>query len=329
MAIESTDLVLYKSVTVNDTVSNGGRQSYTAVVSNVAVNLFPIVTQAQRTAGITRYRKVFSKLDDDGNEVLYNHKIFVKKQTPADDYIQIKVGTNIDTQAEADDYTGWLGCGRLNTLVSADATSIEVLFEGESGISTGDTGWLSDSTNEEFVTVTNVSWVASTATITLSAGLTYGYAAYSALDPVYFAGYIDLSDTTSSPDTFVVAVGSGTFDDSKINTYNQGTIEDDWTIEIESGDSTYKCTGTFSGEIATGQAKASEFKPSNPNVSGAQGYYFRIQAGAFGGTWAEGNQLTFSTHHASKGVWIKEIVPALTASYSNNNPELRISGESA
>jgi hypothetical protein len=329
MAIEAADLKLYKSVTVGDGLSNGGRQSYNEVISNQATNLFPNVTQAERTAGITRYRKTFSKVHDDGNETLYNHKLWIKVQTPAGDLIQVKAGTNTDTQAEADDYTGWLGCGRLNQAVSADSTEIEVLFEDASGIQTSDVGWLSDGTNEEFVSVTGVSWVVNTATITLSAGLTYGYSAYTAEDPVYFAGYIDLSDTTSSVDSIVVTSASGTFTNANLTTFNQGTIEDDWQIEMENATPTYKCTGTFSGEIATGQALNSEFKPSNPNVAGSQGYYFQIAASSFGGTWTTGETLDFSTHHASKAVWVKEVVPASTASYSNNNPELRVSGESA
>ena len=329
MAIEATDLKLYKSVTVGDAVSNGGRQSYNEVVSNQATNLFPNVTQAERTAGLTRYRKMFSKLHDDGNEILYNHKLWIKKQTPADDYIQVKVGTNVDTQAEADDYTAWLGCGRLNSACIVDATSIEVLFEAASGVQDGDVGWLSDSTNEEFVTVSSVSWNSNTATLTLATGLTYGYSAYTSGAPVYYAGYLDLSDTTSSVDGITVSVGSGTFTNANLTTYNQGTIEDSWEIEFESGDVTYKCTGTFAGAIATGQAKASEFKPSNANVAGSQEYYFKIAASSFTGTWVEGDKLTFDTHHASKAVWVKEVVPAATSSYSNNNPEVRVNGESA
>lgn len=329
MAIESTDLKLYKSATVGDTTANGGRQSYNEVVSNQATNLFPNVTQAERTAGLTRYRKMFSKLHDDGNETLYNHRLWIKKQTPADDYIQIKAGTNIDTQAAADDYTAWLGCGRLDGAVLADATTMDILFEAASGVQNGDVGWLSDGTNEEFVTVSNVSWASNTATLTLSAGLTYGYSAYTAENPVYYAGYLDLSDTTSSVDGITVSVGAGTFTSANLTTFNQGTIEDSWEIEFESGDVTYKCTGTYAGEIATGQAKASEFKPSNPNVAGSQGYYFKIAASSFTGTWVEGDKLTFDTHHASKAVWVKEVVPAGTSSYSNNNPEIRVNGESA
>jgi hypothetical protein len=328
MAIEAADLKLYKSATVNNGASNGGRQSYNEIISNQATNLFPNVTQAERTAGITRYRKMFSKVHDDGNEVLYNHKCWIKKQTPADDHIQVKEGTDTDTQSAASGYTNWLGCGRLNDAALADSTEIEVLFETNSGIYNGSKGWLSDGTNEEFVEVTNVSWVVNTATITLSAGLSYGYSAYTTEDPVYFAGYLDLGDTTSAIDSFVIT-GSGTFVEANASTYNQGTIDDDWEIEIEAGDATYKCTGTFSGLIASGQALNSEFKPSNPNVSGSQGYYFRIVASSFGGTWVQGNKLNFSTHHASRAVWVKEVVGAGTASYSNNNPEVRVSGESA
>ena len=330
MAIEATDLKLLKSATVNDGLANGGRMSTNEIVSNVPTNLFPNVTQAERTAGITRYRKFFSKLHDDGDEVLYNHKVWVKKQTPAADSLYIKVGTNTDTQAEADDYTDWLGCGRLNASANADATSVEVLFEDDGlGISTGDKAWLSDGTNEEFVEVSGVSFVDATATITLASGLTYSYAAYDPAAQVWFAGYEDLSDTTSSIDSFVLTGASNTYDGSKFHTYNEGTIEDDWELEIEAGDATYKMTGTIAGEIATAQTKAAQKSFSNPSYSGSQGYYFSMDASALTGTWIAGEKLNFSTHHAAKAMWAKEIVTAGTASYSNNNPEIRVSGESA
>jgi len=328
MAIEATDLKMYKSAVVNDADSNGGRMSYNEVVSNQATNLFPNVTQAERTAGLTRYRKAFCKLHDDGNEVLYNHKVWIRIETPAGDYIQIKEGTNEDVQSEADDYTEWLGCGTLNAPASIDATSIDVLFETNSGVQTGDAGWLSDGTNEEFVEVAGVSWSVNVATITLSSGLSYEYAAHTPSAPVRYGGVLELSDTTSSVDSISIT-GSGTFDEDKINTYNQGTVEDDWEIEINAGDTTYTCTGTNTGELTSSQNIASEFKPSNPNVSGTQGYYFRIQALAFGGSWVEGDKLNFSTHHAAKAIWAKEVVPASTSSYSNNNPYIRMSGESA
>lgn len=324
MAIEAADLKIYKSAIVNNLTTNGGRMGTTEVVSAVSNNVFPNVTQAERTAGVTRYRKVYSKVYDGDSELFYNHKAFISKQSPAGDYVQIKAGTNTDTQAAADDYTAWLGCGKVNTPITADSTSIEVVFEAASGVQDGNYGWLSDGTNEEYVEVSTVSWISSTATIILTAGTEYGYSAYSVSVPVWFSAYEDLSDTTSSADTFVATTaGSGTFDSAYFTSLNKGCIEDSWTLTF-TGTSAFTCVGTNSALSRAG-SKASTFEP----VDSLGDIMFRITAAAWVDTWTTGDTLTFDTHHAAKAVWLKEVVPASTVSYSNNNPYLRIAGESA
>lgn len=328
MSIEAADLKLYKSAVINNGSTNGGRMSTTAeIVSGVMNNMFPNVTQAERTAGLTRYRKGFSKVYDDGTETLYNHKVWCTVQTPANDLIQVRPATNTDTQSDAEGYsTGWLGNGRLATVVAVDATEIEVDFEDASGIANGDDGWLSDGTNEEFVEVTNVSWSVNQATITLASGLSYGYSTYATSGTV-FAGYHEYGDTTASQDNVAVTSASGTFDPTYLLVYNKGCVEDSWTISF-TGSSTFTCSGTNTGSISGGST-ASDYEPTNPNVSGAGNYYFRVTTTAWGGSWINGNTVTFDTHHAARAFWVKEIVPAGTASYSNNNPEIRVSGESA
>ncbi len=59
MAVVATDIKFRKSAIVTDTGSNGGRKSQTEVVSGTKHNLFPRITDAERTAGGTRYRKEF------------------------------------------------------------------------------------------------------------------------------------------------------------------------------------------------------------------------------------------------------------------------------
>jgi hypothetical protein len=328
MSIEASELKLYKSAIVSDTVANGGRMGTVEITSGVATNVFPNVTQSERTAGITRYRKTYTKVYDASSETLYNHKAFIKKQSPADDYVQVKAGTNTDTQAEADDYTGWLGCGKVNASVALDSTSVEVLFEAASGIQAGDKAWLSDGTNEEYLTVssdsTAVTWVGSTATIILTTGTIYAYNAYTPSNPVWFSGYMDLGDTTSAVDSIVVTTaGDGTFDASYLTLLNKGCVEDTWTITMGAAGA-FTAVGTNSG-ISRAGSRGSTFEPTNTLGD----IMFRILSSAWVDTWAEADTLVMDTHHAAKAVWIKEIVPAATASYSNNNPELRIAGESA
>lgn len=328
MAISASEIKLYRSSIVNNTVTNGGGMSNVEIVTNVLNNLFPNVTQAERTAGITRYRKAFCKLHDSGDETLYNHRSWIKVQTPADDYIQIKAGTNTDTQAQADDYTGWLGCGRLNTAESADSTSIDVLFETNSGMGNPDAtntqrAWISDGTHEEFIVVTGASWVSNTATLTLESGLQYSYDTYGNAGTVV-AGVLDHGDQTSSIDTLNVTSASGTFDGTYITVTNIGCIEDAWTITFTNA-TQFTVAGAITGAVASGNITDDPYAPSNPNG----GNYFSIDASAWGGSFSGGDTVTFSTHHAAAAVWIKEVVAAGTASYSNNNPTFRQSGESA
>jgi hypothetical protein len=328
MSISASEIKLYRSAVVNNITTNGGRMSTTEVVTNVLNNLFPNVTQAERTAGVTRYRKAYCKLHDSGDETLYNHRSWMKTQSPAGDYVQVKAGTNTDTQAQADDYTNWLGCGRLNTAESADSTSIEVLFETNSGVGTPDATntqlcWISDGTNEEFINVTAVSWASNTATLTLQSGLQYSYDTYGNAGTVV-AGVVDFGDTTSSVDNIVVTSSSGTFDNTYLTVANIGTVEDSWTITFTNA-TQFTCAGANTGSVGSGQVTDDPFSPSN--ASG--GTYFAIDASAWGGSWSSSETVTFDTHHAAHAIWVKETVPASTASYSNNNPTLRQSGESA
>lgn len=328
MSISASEIKLYRSSVVNNVSTNGGGMSNVEIVSNVLNNLFPNVTQAERTAGVTRYRKAFCKLHDSGDETLYNHRTWIKTQTPAADYIQIKQGTNTDTQADASSYTDWLGCGRLNAAASADATSIDVLFETNSGIGSPDAtntqlAWISDGTNEEFITVIGASWVSNVATLTLQNGLSYSYDTYGNAGTVV-AGVIDFGDTTSSVDNIVVTSSSGNFVESYLTVANIGCVEDSWTITFTSA-TAFTCSGANTGSVGTGNVTDDPFAPSNP----AGGNYFSIAAAAWGGSWASGDTVTFDTHHAAHAIWIKEVVAAGTASYSNNNPTLRQSGESA
>lgn len=94
---------LFKSSVISDASGNGGVLTNDAVVDNAAENLFPSVTEAQRTAGLTRCRKaLLKKLSG----ILTSAKFMPDILSRAGDYILLKRGFDDDTQAKASDY-GW------------------------------------------------------------------------------------------------------------------------------------------------------------------------------------------------------------------------------
>ena len=128
MSITTAELKFYKSAAVNDTTSNGGVMSANAIADGVKNNVFPDVSQAERTAGITRYRKIFFKVASAENLALQNPRVFVEKHTPGEDRVLIFPGTQTDTQNDIAT-PNLYGAGQLKTDVSVGATSCVVITE--------------------------------------------------------------------------------------------------------------------------------------------------------------------------------------------------------
>jgi len=57
--------------------------------------------------------------------------------------------------------------------------------------------------------------------------------------------------------------------------------------------------------------------------------YFTIPAAAWGGTWANGETVTFITHPASIPIWEKRVIPAGANSLAGNKRIIVVRGESA
>lgn len=130
MAVQASDIKFLKSVTVTDTGINGGRKGQVEVVSGARHNLFPRVTKAERTAGITRYRKEFwSNLNAD-DDVAYGVLLFLEYPSSGGDRYYIGLGEQADTQS---DILGtplmWMGAGSLNTALSGGETQVEIVME--------------------------------------------------------------------------------------------------------------------------------------------------------------------------------------------------------
>ncbi|MBF0098746.1 MAG: hypothetical protein HQM04_18760 [Magnetococcales bacterium] len=197
MSIVASELKLYAATVANDTTSNGGAISGTEIVSGVKNNIWPDVSQAERTAGSVKYRKVFIKVDNAGSLALTTARIFIETPTPGDDSIVIMSGTPTDTQAEADDYTRFYGAGALDADLVVGASTLAVNVEpgnaavGANIFQDGDLIRVSDkatvdasSGNTEFVHLASsnaVSWSGNKATLTLASGVTLANA-YTASD---------------------------------------------------------------------------------------------------------------------------------------------------
>ena len=318
MALTANDIKFFRSKTITDDNSNGGRMDETAeVVSGTKYNLFPRVSYQERTNGITRYRKMFMANRNTANDAAYNALIALIGHSTGDDRFYIVAGTQTDTQADASGYTGWTGGGLLNADVSAGATSIDVLFESNDyEIPAGATIVLQDDTKTEWATVsssTAATWSGNVATITLENGLANSFSASNTKVGIC----VSLGDLTPSLSGISVSSTSGTFDDTQVSLENVGTVYDVWTITFTSS-TAFEVSGQYEGAQANGDI-STDYSPINPNTSTP---YFTIPAAAWGGTWAAGDTVQFTTNPAAAAVWIKEVVPAGAAREANNEENL-------
>ena len=322
MSIAASDILFYKAASNNDTASNGGRPGTTQVVTGSLNNLFPDVSQAQRTAGLTRYRKLFLRNMNTGNLSMYSGEVWIYTRSLADDYFQLKAATDTDTQTDAEGYRNWAGTGLLNAAAGSGETSIDVDYDvSAEGVFDGANLHITDGVNTVDLTVNGVpAWDGVTATIALSGALGYNFDHTTTV----VSTMVDLGTVEKSSDSWTENSSAGTYDEATypVVGYNVGTVTDAWTLTF-SDTQNFSVVGLNTGAVGSGDI-SSDCHPSN-----GSSYYFNIDKDGWGGSWALGDTVTFNTVHAGKAFWVKEVVPAGVASYSENNVLLGWRGESA
>ncbi|GAB0056753.1 hypothetical protein SIID45300_01065 [Candidatus Magnetaquicoccaceae bacterium FCR-1] len=343
MAIANTDISYRKSITVNDSASNGGLMGFASslITNNVAENVWPHIPEAERLAGSTRYRKIFVRIAPATTTKASNTRLFLDKHTPGDDRILLTWAGNLlasqtDTQAEAVGYTRFYGGADLAADASAGATSITVAVENPADaiFKNGDLIRISDKTtfnttvgSEEFLRLAStnaVLWNGNTATLTFEPGTTLANA-YTMTEGTRVQSVIEVGDVEPLVDGFVNN-GSGTFDSLNypINGTSKGTIEESWTLTFI-GPGAYTVTGARVGVVGEGTV-ASTFAPSGTGG----GSYFVIDALAWTTlSWTTGDTITFNTHPSAIGIWEKRIVPAGAAATAANGATLVCTLQSA
>jgi len=336
MPIQDSEIVWRPAALVSDATpaQNGGRMASALLVSGVKNNLFPDVSQAERTGGATKWRKAFIHIAGAQDSALMNVRVFIDALTPAGDFVTFAPGTQTDTE---DLVTGRpYGVGMLTTAVIAGAMDLEVVGEHPASYVTlepfriGDLIRVSDrpstggAGNEEWVTISDVLYADEVVSITVTPALVHPYA----IENTVVSSIFETAQIVGLWDTFSKTSVAGNFDSATLGNlvaHNKGAIEESWTLTF-TGATTFSVSGQGVGALAAVGSTAADYAPVNPATGTA---YFTIKALAWSGTWVTNDQVRFATHPAALPIWYRREVPAGTFSLANDYASLAIHGESA
>ena len=336
MPILDNEIVWRPAALMSDTTpaQNGGRMGYAQLVSGVKNNLFPDVSQAERTAGSIKWRKAFIHIASSQDVALLNTRLFLDALTPAGDFVVFVTGTQTDTE---DQVVGRpYGIGTLYAPVAGGATQMQVACEenGQYGslqpFRVGDVLRVSDrpstggAGNEEWTTVTGITYGVNFATVDVSPALNNDYATSNTL----VSSVLELASVVAGWSGLAVSSMGGLFDGATVGNlvaHNRGAIEENWTLTFTDATS-FMVSGAGIGTLPDAGSTSADFMPLNP-ATGTP--YFTIKAMAWSGNFQANDSVSFATQPAAIPVWYRRQVPAGTFSLANDYASLAIHGESA
>jgi len=313
---------------------NGGRMAFSQLVSGVKNNLFPDVSQSERLAGSTKWRKAFIHVNSAQDTALLNVRLFLDALTPAGDFVVFHLGSQTDSENQIAGRP--YGIGTLYAPVVGGATLLQVNCERNPEYaalqpfrvgdrlrvsdrpSTGGTG------NEEWVTISAVSYDTDFATVDVAPALLNSYATANTL----VSSVLELPSAMAGVTGVSVVSGSGSFDAATVGNliaHNRGAVQENWTLTFTSA-TTFTMSGNTVGTLASPGSISADYAPLNP-ATGTP--YFTIKAIAWAGTFQTNDTVTFATQPAAIPIWYRRQVPAGTFSLANDFCSLAIHGESA
>lgn len=331
MSIARTDIIWRYPAEISDASSNGGRMTANIVPKSTTGAIFPNANEAERTAGSTKYRKLFIHNANDDDLALLNPRFCIETPTPGADAVVFFPGTQTDTQASITGSENVYGAGYLFAQASPAVNSIQVTTEGASFnmFRSGMLIRISDKTDplsdgfEQFCTISgtptyngNVATIALTTTI-----VSHTYPANTTkVSSVYQPSTIQTSGSSVVVSSTLGTYNSGTY---PIIMDNMGSIEQTWTLTFTSANA-FNLVGNSLGAIGTGTTSA-DIVPNNTDYTKP---YFTMSSAGFGGTFATSDTIVFTTHPSSVSIWCKRVIPTNTGSISGNKFTLYIDGES-
>lgn len=228
MSVETNNLVLYKSQRLTDTPDGGGKYSGQVVVDGESNNLFPDVSELDRTMGRVSMRKIYAGLNNNDTESLMGSTVFVSKNPddPNVSALLFSTRSHTDTRDSAQNRVesylakGAQAVGSLLDTAYAAMKAIQVaMATNESENSVGDTLVLvvSEGTVNEFAQYVRLTSVETrTAFVRVNnSNIEYKIATYGFKDPLArdFVGvsatqwYNNVKPATTIRDTVVADAG--------------------------------------------------------------------------------------------------------------------------
>ena len=339
MTVAASDIIWRASALISDSTpaQNGGRMNLSStLVTGVKNNLFPDVSQAQRTAGVTQYRKAFLHVaPTSGNVEVLNGKVFLDRFTPGEDYVLLYEGNQTDTQ-NAISGTRAYGVAKLKTgsPISANDTTCVCAVENIAAYTAatpfraGDTVRISDrlvnevTGHEEYLTVDTATYGTPTGYVTLAFTTAIQNAYSDTATNMAISSVITKDSIKPSADSLVVtSQGGGTFNLTDVVLSNRHTVEQIWTLTFTSA-TNYTITCDTLGITVNGNSVST----ATCSTNGAT--YVVIPSTAFGGTFAANNTIVFATHPATIPVFYKRVVLAGTTTLANDSCSVAFQGES-
>ncbi len=334
----SSDLKFYKEKT------NGRMNGAQQIISGVVQNVWPHVTSAQRQAGYFDYAAIFAKAADDADGTLIDPELLLDAPTlSATDFVtyfalgQREAVSSISGYGAGTDTKRKYGSAVLKNNITAGASTLTVtvknsamasgadlIFAGGDKIKITDKLTANALTgNEEVCTISGAPSVSGLdITITVVGTITNSYTADGTIaraSSMMKPGDIKCSNTAPAKTSTAGTIDFSTY---PIVLDNIGTVDEDWTLTF-TDNTHFTCTGDTLGTVGSGLISA-DFAPNNGDFTKP---YFTVVLGVWGGTWAAGNTVTFTTHPAATKIGGKRRVPAGTASLANNKATLVYGGE--
>lgn len=148
MPIETNNLVLYKSERLTDTTDGGGKYSGQVVVDGESNNLFPDVSELDRTMGRVSMRKIYAGVNSGDTDALMGSTVFVSKNPddPNVSALLFSTESHVDTRDSAQNRVenylakgGQIAGTPLDTLWQGMKIIQVAMFKNEIEANVGDT----------------------------------------------------------------------------------------------------------------------------------------------------------------------------------------------
>ncbi|MBL4781803.1 MAG: hypothetical protein JKX92_06130 [Porticoccaceae bacterium] len=327
MTVSTGDLKQFRSAVVSNDPSNGGRLSTVEVSSGLAANLLAPASTAEQAAGFRHYRKTF--MANHGVTAAVAAQVYVENYTPGGDELVFFAATQTDTQGAITGSEDLYGCGQLNGDLTAGATSLAVsvhdwanlpMFRNGTLLRISDKADINAVGNTEFIYIhasTPITAAGNVVTLPLATALAGNYTAASTrVSAVYEYG-----DIEALADAFVVTSAAGTYDGGTypLSLDNSATVEQIWTLTFSDA-SNYSVAGDTLGNVGSGTV-GGDFVPLNGAYAAP---YFTLAQLGFGGTWAPGETLVFTTHPSAIPLWALRDGPAGIGAQASNTAVLAL-----